>query len=107
MFGRGCREGLRGFKNHARNPLLERIPSLSYYYTLRNGGRGGIRTPGAVSHTLDFESSALSRTQPPFRGFAGPGWMGPIEVAGLQRPLLWGFQGWDQGLSNIADGSII
>ena len=33
-----------------------------------NGGRGGIRTPGAAfGHTLDFESSAFDRTQPPFR----------------------------------------
>ena len=32
-----------------------------------NGGRGGIRTHGTVSRSLDFESSALSRTQPPFR----------------------------------------
>jgi hypothetical protein len=33
----------------------------------RNGGRGGIRTHGEFNPTLDFESSALNRTQPPFR----------------------------------------
>jgi hypothetical protein len=30
------------------------------------GGRGGIRTHGDISATLDFESSAFNRTQPPF-----------------------------------------
>src|SRR4051794_6179090 len=30
------------------------------------GGRGGIRTHGGFNPTLDFESSALNRTQPPF-----------------------------------------
>ena len=30
------------------------------------GGRGGIRTHGEFNPTLDFESSALNRTQPPF-----------------------------------------
>ncbi len=29
-------------------------------------GRGGIRTHGRFNPTLDFESSALNRTQPPF-----------------------------------------
>ena len=32
----------------------------------RIGGRGGIRTHGWFNPTLDFESSALNRTQPPF-----------------------------------------
>ena len=32
----------------------------------RTGGRGGIRTHGWFNPTLDFESSALNRTQPPF-----------------------------------------
>jgi hypothetical protein len=32
----------------------------------RIGGRGGIRTHGGFNPTLDFESSALNRTQPPF-----------------------------------------
>ncbi len=31
-----------------------------------DGGRGGIRTHGEFNPTLDFESSALNRTQPPF-----------------------------------------
>ena len=31
-----------------------------------HGGRGGIRTHGDISATLDFESSAFNRTQPPF-----------------------------------------
>ena len=34
--------------------------------TTFNGGRGGIRTHGAFNSTLDFESSAFNRTQPPF-----------------------------------------
>ena len=29
-------------------------------------GRGGIRTHGDIAATLDFESSAFNRTQPPF-----------------------------------------
>ena len=32
----------------------------------RAGGRAGIRTLGGFNPTLDFESSALNRTQPPF-----------------------------------------
>ena len=32
------------------------------------GGRGGIRTHGEFNPTLDFESSAFNRTQPPFLG---------------------------------------
>jgi hypothetical protein len=32
----------------------------------KNGGRGGIRTHGRDEPTLDFESSAFNRTQPPF-----------------------------------------
>ena len=32
-----------------------------------NGGRGGIRTHGTVARSLDFESSAFDRAQPPFR----------------------------------------
>ena len=31
------------------------------------GGEGGIRTPGAVTCTTDFESAALNRTRPPLR----------------------------------------
>ena len=38
----------------------------------RAGGRGGIRTHGEFNPTLDFESSALNRTQPPFPGVAFP-----------------------------------
>jgi hypothetical protein len=33
----------------------------------KNGGRGGIRTRGTFYSSFDFESSALNRTQPPFR----------------------------------------
>ena len=32
-----------------------------------NGGEGGIRTPGTVPRTLDFESSAFNRARPPLR----------------------------------------
>ena len=35
-------------------------------HAFRSGGRGGIRTHGWFNPTLDFESSALDRTQPPF-----------------------------------------
>ena len=40
-----------------------------YFLSIRAicGGRGGIRTHGGFKPTLDFESSALNRTQPPFR----------------------------------------
>jgi hypothetical protein len=34
------------------------------------GGRGGIRTRGEFNPTLDFESSALNRTQPPFLDYS-------------------------------------
>ena len=33
----------------------------------RIGGEGGIRTPGTVPRTLDFESSAFNRARPPLR----------------------------------------
>jgi hypothetical protein len=33
----------------------------------QNGGEGGIRTPGTVPRTLDFESSAFNRARPPLR----------------------------------------
>jgi hypothetical protein len=33
----------------------------------KNGGRGGIRTPGWISPSPDFESGTLNRAQPPFR----------------------------------------
>jgi hypothetical protein len=33
----------------------------------RFGGEGGIRTPGTVPRTLDFESSAFNRARPPLR----------------------------------------
>ena len=33
----------------------------------RIGGEGGIRTPGTVPRTLDFESSAFNRARPPHR----------------------------------------
>ncbi len=34
---------------------------------VRCGGEGGIRTPGTVPRTLDFESSAFNRARPPLR----------------------------------------
>ena len=34
---------------------------------LESGGEGGIRTPGTVPRTLDFESSAFNRARPPLR----------------------------------------
>jgi hypothetical protein len=37
-----------------------------YRLRIEHGGRGGIRTHGGFNPTLDFESSALNRTQPPF-----------------------------------------
>ena len=39
-------------------------------YERKTGGRGGIRTHGEFNPTLDFESSALNRTQPPFQASA-------------------------------------
>jgi hypothetical protein len=39
-----------------------------YQLLVPQGGRGGIRTHGWFNPTLDFESSALNRTQPPFLG---------------------------------------
>ena len=55
-----------GFSSPAE--LLGRGGQERFYFT---GGRGGIRTHGGFNPTLDFESSALNRTQPPFhRQFA-------------------------------------
>ena len=46
---------------------LRSHPTGMFQHRLRrNGGRGGIRTHGWFNPTLDFESSALNRTQPPF-----------------------------------------
>ena len=40
---------------------------MSLDFAARNsGGRGGIRTHGTFYRSLDFESSAFDRTQPPF-----------------------------------------
>ena len=38
---------------------------------IMNGGEGGIRTPGTLSSTADFESAAFNRALPPLRGCAG------------------------------------
>ena len=50
-----------------------------------HGGRGGIRTHGRFNPTLDFESSAFNRTQPPFlvyvRDFSGEI---PGEIVSIQ-----------------------
>jgi hypothetical protein len=46
----------------------------------RFGGEGGIRTPGTVPRTLDFESSAFNRARPPLR------------LAGHTIELLFGFK---------------
>ena len=54
-----------------------------------SGGRGGIRTHGTVSCSLDFESSAFNRTQPPFpllfKRFCG---LLPCELPGARCPLM-------------------
>ena len=42
-------------------------PGLHSACRHENGGEGGIRTPGAVTCTTDFESAALNRTRPPLR----------------------------------------
>ena len=47
-------------KAKTQNPLY---PSV---FQRESSGRGGIRTHGWFNPTLDFESSALDRTQPPF-----------------------------------------
>ena len=44
-------------ESEAKNPDSQCYPG---------GGRGGIRTHGEFNPTLDFESSAFNRTQPPF-----------------------------------------
>src|SRR5438552_1805361 len=48
----------------AHSPPSRRMFFIGKSY---GGGRGGIRTHGGFNPTLDFESSALNRTQPPFR----------------------------------------
>ena len=49
---------------------------------MANGGRGGIRTHGTVARSLDFESSAFDRTQPPFRAARSVG-----EARGRLNPI--------------------
>ena len=44
----------------------EMSPRETLHCVVRAGGRGGIRTHGGFNPTLDFESSAFNRTQPPF-----------------------------------------
>jgi hypothetical protein len=63
-------EGAKGKQHH----FLKERRLVSAVYLIRRlqtaapwlGGRGGIRTHGGFNPTLDFESSALNRTQPPF-----------------------------------------
>ena len=43
--------------------LLKLCNNISF-----DGGEGGIRTPGTVARTTDFESAALNRARPPLRG---------------------------------------
>src|SRR5438067_13837667 len=43
-----------------------RFLSNPHHPRIESGGRGGIRTHGGFNPTLDFESSALNRTRPPF-----------------------------------------
>ncbi len=52
----------RGESNCVRTPPL----NCREFAFGKYGGRGGIRTHGAFNSTLDFESSAFDRTQPPF-----------------------------------------
>ena len=70
-----CGVRLRRFNNGASRGAVElkfepHLTAISPGQRLPrgDGGRGGIRTHGAFYSTLDFESSALDRTQPPFRG---------------------------------------
>ena len=45
-------------------------PNMDYnylYFFDLDGGEGGIRTPGSLSTTPDFESGAFNRTLPPLR----------------------------------------
>ncbi len=50
---------------HARRTKPQN-PLYSSVFQREISGRGGIRTHGWFNPTLDFESSALNRTQPPF-----------------------------------------
>ena len=52
---------------HFGSALKDVPPCASHY------GRGGIRTHGEFYPTLDFESSALDRAQPPFLEVAREG----------------------------------
>ena len=53
--------------NHSKKLLLARTPSLSCNYSVKIGGRRGIRTPGTVTRTPDFESGALDQLSHPSR----------------------------------------
>jgi hypothetical protein len=55
-------------KNDAGKPVL--LNYLTLYFHLFSGfygGEGGIRTPGSLSTTPDFESGAFNRALPPLR----------------------------------------
>ena len=49
-----------------RQKLNNGLESPFSFYQI--GGRGGIRTPGTLASTHDFESCAFNRTLPPLRG---------------------------------------
>ena len=52
------------------------------------GGEGGIRTPGSLSTTPDFESGAFNRTLPPLRVQKSKGHAIPAGYQAILR-LLW------------------
>jgi hypothetical protein len=64
-----CRCVCRLYKSALTRVAVElRFSSHRSAISLRSfGGRGGIRTHGDISATLDFESSAFNQTQPPFQ----------------------------------------
>ena len=41
--------------------------ALPVFAKAKTGGEAGIRTPGTLTSTTDFESAALNRTRPPLR----------------------------------------
>lgn len=60
-----------------------------FSYADEHGGRAGIRTLGEFNPTLDFESSALNRTQPPFLLLYPTGFDLARKWEFAQAPIDW------------------
>ncbi len=72
-------------KNAAAIAAESNVQHAKTSSTAAAGGRGGIRTHGGFNPTLDFESSALNRTQPPFLPLAAREQDNPLTAREINR----------------------